>query len=418
MAKSIGGYVGIGNPILAPDQVFASPSNTVAADASATFTFSAPDNEGLTSVTLYVIVAITSGAVAAAAVGASSPITVTGLTNGTAYTFVIFAINDFGLSPGSFASSAITPTASRGIFSGGQYTDGQGSDAWANNMDYVSVATTGNAVDFGDLTTARNGAAVNCSLTRWVAAGGMVGGSGSFGTGTNVIDYVTIASTGDAADFGDCANGAIPNFTGDVANKTRGMQAGGEAQPSSNKDHVSYITIASTGNTTDFGNLVGGRTDGMCGGCSSTRGIFGGGVSPSIEETIDYFTIASTGNATDFGNLTNVKGERTCGTSSSTRMVMQFREFIEYLTIASTGNTTDFGDPTIRRYKADTASNNVRALFAAGAGDATRSNTPNVHNVIDYVTIASTGDATDFGDLVVAVQSTSGGSNNNGGHQG
>ena len=150
MARSIGGYVGIGNPILAPDQVFAAPSNTASGDGAATFTFSAPDNEGLTSVTLYVIVAITSGAVAAAGSGTSSPITVSGLTNGTAYTFVIFAINDFGISSGSFASDAVTPIAGRGLSFGGRNQPNQNQ----NTIEYVVIATTGNGTDFGDLQAA------------------------------------------------------------------------------------------------------------------------------------------------------------------------------------------------------------------------------------------------------------------------
>ena len=63
-------------------------------------------------------------------------------------------------------------------------------------MDYVTIASAGDAADFGDLTAARQGASrgPSCSNTR-----------GLFGSGdsSNVIDYITIASTGDAADFGD-----------------------------------------------------------------------------------------------------------------------------------------------------------------------------------------------------------------------
>jgi hypothetical protein len=41
------------------------------------------------------------------------------------------------------------------------------------------------------------------------------------------------------------------------------------------------------------------------GGCSSAiRGVFGGGTTGSVSNVIDYVTIASTGNAIDFGDLT------------------------------------------------------------------------------------------------------------------
>lgn len=43
--------------------------------------------------------------------GTSSPITITGLTNGTAYTFSVKAINSVGASAASASSSVVTPVA-------------------------------------------------------------------------------------------------------------------------------------------------------------------------------------------------------------------------------------------------------------------------------------------------------------------
>ena len=67
---------------------------------------------------------------------------------------------------------------------------------------------------------------------------------------------------------------------------------------------IDYITIASTGNATDFGDLTAGRrSPGAV--SSTTRGVWGGGqTSSQIDNIIDYVTIASTGNATDFGDRT------------------------------------------------------------------------------------------------------------------
>ena len=73
---------------------------------------------------------------------------------------------------------------------------------------------------------------------------------------------------------------------------------------------------------------------------------------------------------------------------------------IEYFTIGSTGNGTDFGDLTVARWPAGgNTGSSTRAIFAGGDVPSTES------NVIDYVTIASTGNATDFGDLTVAIRS-------------
>jgi hypothetical protein len=93
----------------------------------------------------------------------------------------------------------------------------------------------------------------------------------------------------------------------------------------------------------------------MAGLSSSTRGIFAGGNPGAYTNVIQYVTIASTGNATDFGDLLNAQ-LNACGTSSTTRGVIAAGEFgsngsniIEYITIATTGNSTDFGDLTQAR---------------------------------------------------------------------
>ena len=74
---------------------------------------------------------------------------------------------------------------------------------------------------------------------------------------TNRIDLVTIASLGDAIDFGDLTRSEI--FMSGTSNNIRGIFAGGvNDTPSSDtrKDTIDYITIASTGNASDFGNLL------------------------------------------------------------------------------------------------------------------------------------------------------------------
>ena len=65
---------------------------------------------------------------------------------------------------------------------------------------------------------------------------------------------------------------------------------------------------------------------------------------------------------------------------------------IEFITIASNGNGTDFGDLTLARRKPAGASNSTRGVFAYGYV------APALYNTMDYITIASTGDAQDFGD--------------------
>ena len=136
------------------------------------------------------------------------------------------------------------------------------------------------------------------------------GGSPTSGS-TNVIDYVTIASTGNASDFGDLTvtRAGRPSA---ASNRVRGICGGGKATPT--YDVVDYIVIASTGNATDFGDLSAARYL-MCEGLGDgTKGLLPGG---SDAKTIDYFNIASTGNATDFGDfayLENSAGSASNGT--------------------------------------------------------------------------------------------------------
>jgi len=80
----------------------------------------------------------------------------------------------------------------RGVFGGGR----TGGGSVLNELDYITIATTGNATDFGDLTVARYNTSGLSNSIRGVVAGGET-------PYKNVMDYITIASTGNAADYGD-----------------------------------------------------------------------------------------------------------------------------------------------------------------------------------------------------------------------
>ena len=106
---------------------------------------------------------------------------------------------------------------------------------------------------------------------------------------------------------------ATPNLAtaGDPTPGARGLfGGGGEAAPVGEVKNIDYITIASTGNATDFGDTRfanSGIHFTNAAASNSTRGVFGGGTTPSAQVDIMYVTIASTGNASDFGDLTSTK---------------------------------------------------------------------------------------------------------------
>ena len=281
-------------------------------------------------------------------------------------------------------------------------------------IDYFTISTLGNSQDFGDLSESRYWISSHASATRGVWGGGGV--SPTSPNKTDRIDYVTIASTGDAIDFGNLD--ASRYGLGSCSNQTRGLFAGGYQAPGSQISNVDYITIASQGiNAQDFGDLTYARYY-LTATASSVRGVFLSGrtgTSPyNYYDTIDYVTISSQGNAQDFGNLTTNKSEGYASANSIRGLYISgynnstATNSIEFITIATTGNSQDFGDLTGNIVAGSTAASSTRAVAVGGyvAG---------VNGTMQFVTITTTGNATDFGDMNVARYVTGSCSNGHGG---
>jgi hypothetical protein len=131
------------------------------------------------------------------------------------------------------------PWGDRGVFAGGY--------GYSNVMDYISIATPANAVDFGDLISAKGQLASVSNGSRGVF-GGSTGGSGE------EMEYITIATTGNATDFGDLQSGAAWDryMMGATSDGSKGLFGGG----GNTWSQIDAITIATTGNATDFGDLT------------------------------------------------------------------------------------------------------------------------------------------------------------------
>ena len=116
------------------------------------------------------------------------------------------------------------------------------------------------------------------------------------------IDYITIATTGNSSDFGDLTTES--NNSGGVSNATRGVALGGRgASPFPILNTMQYVTIATLGNALDFGDLTVARMTRSSGCASPTRGCALGGYTPGKSDVIDYIQISTLGNAVDFGNM-------------------------------------------------------------------------------------------------------------------
>jgi len=302
---------------------------------------------------------------------------------------------EFQLSTPNLGTSDDRQPGARGVFQGGL------APSDVDTVDYINISSTGNAIDFGDLSSARRLGAGFASSTRVFAYGGYDGSSNK-----DEIEYFTIASTGSRVDFGTNSPNANRSNAG-AANATRGLSLGGVA-PKSNE--IDYITMASDGSAVvSFGVPImspGSQIAQAYGTASPTRAIFGGGETPGRINTIQFVTIATLGNSQDFGDLTAaVSGNAAFG--NATRAIFgggeispNFQRNMEFVTISSGGNAVKFGDLLqsggLRQH--GSASSPTRGMFAGGSNDTPSAST--VYNQIQYVEIATEGDAVDFGDLV------------------
>ncbi len=264
-------------------------------------------------------------------------------------------------------------------------------------IQYINVASAGNATNFGNLQNNVFSAAGMSNKVRGVFGGGYMHSPSI--PAQNFIQYITIASTGNASNFGDLTVGR--DRAGSVSNITRGCVCGGSARnPAAyNEDTIDYITISSTGNAQDFGNLTVARERMMGGSCNGIRGVLWGDAPSSSLDVIDYITLDTTGNATDFGDP-EMRRESHASSGNLTRGVCgggygpsapNGTNVIEYITIATTGNSQDFGDLTESKQSLGALASNTRGVWAGGYSNLT---------TIEYVTIATLGNGTDFGDLL------------------
>lgn len=281
-----------------------------------------------------------------------------------------------------------------------------------SSIDYINIATSGNATSYGNLSAALVKMSSFSSATQGFFAGGEL-------PYTAGIEFLTFRSGGTTSSFGSLS--VASRLGTGASNSTRGLVALGFSG-SSRLTTIDYITMASAGDAQDFGDLTVARY-GVMGGSSTTRALFAGGNSSGGKTNVtDYVTIASTGNALDFGDLTvSVDLGATNGVCSSTRFVRMGGRLssgqtntIDYFTIASTGNATDFGDLLFTLGEAPSGVSNSVTGLCCGGQSFTDGNSGQV-NTIQSVTIASTGNASDFGDLTVIASSSSACSNSHGG---
>ena len=266
------------------------------------------------------------------------------------------------------------------------------SNAVDDRMDYVTISSQGNAISFGDASANyEHKIGATASNTRGLFAGGNAPGQ------VNTIDFITISSTGNASDFGDLTT--VANTTAGCGNQTRGIFCNGHRSNSGspyNSDVIDYVTIASAGNSVDFGDTVNTARQ-RWGSTTPTKGFIANGVTSSGNaNTIEMITIATTGNAVDSGFDTVSSFTTSCQTATNgKRIVFQLCTSspfqIGYFNAFNLSNSISFGDLNANGSgSGGYPCSSTRGLFGAqGTG-------------IDYINISTEGNAVDFGDLTVS----------------
>ena len=307
-------------------------------------------------------------------------------------------------------SSEYKGNSGRGIFSGGVSPNS------VRNIDYINIVSTGNATAWGELlgngTSLHGGASNNI---RGVFAGGFEGAPTNGRIST--IQALTIPTNGDIFDFGDL------QFTSQqlsgTGNATRGVYALGYAYPnmtpvSTNSLNMNYdmIEFMSTANRTDFGDIINNAASRDLATVEThIRGYYAGGEgtgqdSPSHNKNITIKGFANNSESVKFGELSQLS-LRGSGAGSATRGVFLLGQLtgtntvtniMEYITLTTSGEVTDFGDITTgntSNNNNNSASNTIRGVYHI----ARSTHGGAVLNTLEYITIASTGNGTDFGDL-------------------
>ena len=275
-----------------------------------------------------------------------------------------------------------------------------------NTINFITISTTGNAVDFGDDAKSHKYCTGAGSRTRAIW-------SGTYNPATSDnIRFNTFASQGNGTDFGDMSY--VGRFCTSASNQTRSVNfAGGNPSAVNSMD---FITIAQTGNAIDFGDATISVT--YSGGCGSpTRGIFSGGYTPSATNVMNFITFSTTGNAADFGDLAQVqsatnsasnavRGFTIAGKDSSGNRSDDTTTFI----IATLGSSVSSVKTLGNSSAAGATSSPTRIVFAGGNEDASPA-----YNSIEYKQIDTDGSFIDFGDLTTSSLNTGAASNGHGG---
>ena len=288
-------------------------------------------------------------------------------------------------------TDATSMPAVRGVLMGGFYD----TTSRSTTMQSININAQSNTTTFGSLITAVYANAACSSSTRGISAGGNIGTQAG-----QQIEYFAFSTGGTAQSFGTLI-ARMQNFSG-ASNEITGLFQG-QPTTSAGAAYLQSIIIATTGTTLEFTSLPN-RIVAPAAAASPTRFVLAGGYISTATANILYNDFASGGATPTFGDLTLARQDlgglssavrAVFGGGRSSSAVTTYFNTIDYITLATTGNATTFGTLASAIAPSNSATSSpTRGVWMGGANA-----NANVARVMRYITIDTTGNSLTFGEL-------------------
>lgn len=309
------------------------------------------------------------------------------------------ASGEIQLAADFYGTAGATWYGTKMIVSGGDTAPTQaGGTISQQNM--TTISSTSSASSYGYMVDIRHRhVAVSDGTYIWY-----FGGATTLDVALNNIEKKVFASSGNASDVGDM--GRVLYWASGVSNGVRGVVGHGitVGYSPTYQDAMNYLTYASDTSMTSFGDLRN-EIANSSSHDGDTRGIFlsGRNSNSGTPYQIDYITIASASNYTNFGIITGYNGHHNgIGVGSSTRAWFvggyggasgANMNQMMYLTVASTGNSTDGGNLHYYNYRMTGAADGTKAEIAHGIAQQTLGHSTYLVSTTSYWTISSTSNS-------------------------